>query len=157
MGSEVAGVNLSSSPSKIWLRAYANIQPGSGRTGSFYYSTNGTSFYSIRTPYTLNNTWQFFIGYQYSIFNYVTVLLGGSVLVSSFEMESGAPAFRNDYDHSHYGLAAKYHHHCSDCQGYSIQMGPVWWQWLDGPYRLYEWLGMLASESVVFPMLVSKR
>ncbi|RHZ68344.1 hypothetical protein CDV55_106613 [Aspergillus turcosus] len=91
-GSEVAGVNLSGSPSKIWLRAYANIQPGSGRTASFYYSTDGASFHSIGTPYTLNNTWQFFMGYRYGIFNYATMSLGGSVLVSSFEMESGAPA-----------------------------------------------------------------
>ncbi|KAF4151936.1 hypothetical protein CNMCM6069_002826 [Aspergillus lentulus] len=91
-GSEVAGVNLSGSPSKIWLRAYANIQPGSGKTASFYYSTDGASFHSIGTPYTLNNTWQFFMGYRYGIFNYATVSLGGSVLVSSFEMESGAPS-----------------------------------------------------------------
>jgi hypothetical protein len=91
-GSEVAGVNLSGSPSKIWLRAYANIQPGSGRTASFYYSTDGSSFHSIETPYTLNSTWQFFMGYRYGIFNYATASLGGSVLVSSFEMESGAPS-----------------------------------------------------------------
>ncbi|KAH1339961.1 hypothetical protein KXV68_009536 [Aspergillus fumigatus] len=91
-GSEVAGVNLSGSPSKIWLRAYANIQPGSGRTASFYYSTDGSSFQSIGAPYTLNNTWQFFMGYRYGIFNYATVSLGGSVLVSSFDMERGAPS-----------------------------------------------------------------
>jgi hypothetical protein len=32
------------------------------------------------------------MGYRYGIFNYATVSLGGSVLVSSFEMESGAPS-----------------------------------------------------------------
>jgi hypothetical protein len=32
------------------------------------------------------------MGYRYGIFNYATASLGGSVLVSSFEMESGAPS-----------------------------------------------------------------
>ncbi|GLI78230.1 hypothetical protein PoHVEF18_006539 [Penicillium ochrochloron] len=91
-GSEVSGVNLPSGTSKIWLRAAANIQPGSGRTASFSYSTDGLNFAGIGTPYVLNNTWNFFMGYRYGIFNYATSALGGSVVVNSFDMESGVPS-----------------------------------------------------------------
>lgn len=91
-GSEVSGINLPSGTSKIWLRAFANIQIGSGKTATFYYSTDGFTFQTIGSPYTLNNTWNFFMGYRYGIFNYATSSLGGSVLISSFDMESGPPS-----------------------------------------------------------------
>lgn len=90
-GSEVAGINLPSGTSKIWLRASADIHPGSGRTAAFYYSTDGTTFQTIGSPYVLNSTWNFFMGYRYAIFNYATSSLGGSVVVNSFDMESGSP------------------------------------------------------------------
>lgn len=91
-GHEVSGLNLPSGTSKIWLRAAANIQPGSGRTATFSYSTDGMNFVGIGTPYVLNNTWNFFMGYRYGIFNYATSALGGSVVVNSFHMESGVPS-----------------------------------------------------------------
>lgn len=90
-GNEVAGVNLPSGTSTIWLRASADIHPGSGRTAVFYYSTDGTTFHSIGSSYVLNNAWNFFMGYRYAIFNYATSSLGGSVVVNSFDMESGSP------------------------------------------------------------------
>jgi beta-xylosidase len=90
-GHEVSGVNLPGGTSKIWFRASANIQPGSGRTATFSYSTDGFTFANIGTPYILNNTWNFFMGYRYAIFNYATSELGGSVKVNSFSMESGLP------------------------------------------------------------------
>ncbi|KAJ5439033.1 uncharacterized protein N7458_010031 [Penicillium daleae] len=91
-GYEVTGLNLPAGTSKVWLRASANIQPGSGRTATFSYSTDGFTFVNIGTPYVLNNTWNFFIGYRYGIFNYATAELGGSVAVNSFSMESGLPS-----------------------------------------------------------------
>ncbi|KAJ5490712.1 hypothetical protein N7539_002279 [Penicillium diatomitis] len=90
-GSEVSGVNLPGGTSKIWLRAAADIRPGSGRTATFSYSTDGSSFVSIGHPFVLNNAWQFFMGYRYGIFNYATTALGGSVVVNSFDMQSGVP------------------------------------------------------------------
>lgn len=88
-GSEVAGVNLPGNTAKIWLRAFANIEPGSGRTATFYYSTDGSTYQAIGSPFTLNNAWEFFMGYRYAIFNFATSSLGGSVQVDSFDMESG--------------------------------------------------------------------
>ena len=36
----------------------------------------------------MDNSWQFFMGYRYAIFNYATQALGGSVKVSSFEVST---------------------------------------------------------------------
>ncbi|EAW09111.1 putative xylosidase/glycosyl hydrolase [Aspergillus clavatus NRRL 1] len=85
-GREVAGVNLPGGTSKIWLRASADIRPGSGRTATFHYSTDGSHFHSIGNAFTLNNSWEFYMGYRFGIFNYATSALGGSVHVSSFEL-----------------------------------------------------------------------
>jgi beta-xylosidase len=81
-GTEQAGTTVSGG--RIWLRVSANIQPGSGRTATFSYSTNGTTFTPLGPAFTLNNDWQFFMGYRYGIFNYATNALGGSVTVNQF-------------------------------------------------------------------------
>jgi beta-xylosidase len=83
-GSEAAGAAVSGG--KIWLRATANIQPGSGRTATFAYSTNGTSFTNLGPAFTLNSNWQFFMGYRFGIFNYATSALGGSVTVNQLAL-----------------------------------------------------------------------
>jgi len=83
-GSEAAGATVSGGT--IWLRATANIQPGSGRTASFSYSTNGTTFTALGPAFTLNNDWQFFMGYRFGIFNYATSALGGAVTVNRFDL-----------------------------------------------------------------------
>lgn len=85
-GSEVAGATISGGT--VYLRIHADINPGSGRQGRFYYSTTGTSFTQLGNPLTLNNAWQFFMGYRYAIFNFATKSLGGSVRVSSFTVNS---------------------------------------------------------------------
>jgi beta-xylosidase len=41
-GTEAAGATLSGS--RVWLRANADIRPGTGRPGTFSYSTDGTTF-----------------------------------------------------------------------------------------------------------------
>jgi beta-xylosidase len=81
-GAEAAGAAVSGG--KIWLRVSANIQPGSGRTATFSYSTNGTTFTTLGPAFTLNSDWQFFMGYRFGVFNYATTALGGAVTVNQF-------------------------------------------------------------------------
>jgi beta-xylosidase len=81
-GSEQAGAAVSGG--RIWLRASADIRPGSGRTATFSYSLDGTTFTALGPAFTLNNDWQFFMGYRFGIFNYATQGLGGAVTVNRF-------------------------------------------------------------------------
>jgi beta-xylosidase len=83
-GTEVASAAITGS--RIWLRASADIRPGSGRQARFSYSTDGTTFTSLGNALTLNNTWQFFMGYRFGIFNYATQSLGGAVTVRRFDL-----------------------------------------------------------------------
>ncbi|WBB61834.1 glycoside hydrolase 43 family protein [Streptomyces sp. WMMC500] len=71
---------------RIWLRARADIRPGSGRQAEFSYSTDGSGFSRLGPAFTLNNAWQFFMGYRYAVFNHATRALGGSVRVARFEL-----------------------------------------------------------------------
>jgi hypothetical protein len=71
---------------RIWLRASADIRPGSGRTATFSYSTDGTTFVPLGPAFVLNNAWEFFMGYRFGIFNYATQALGGAVTVRSFDL-----------------------------------------------------------------------
>jgi beta-xylosidase len=83
-GTEQAGATVTGG--RIWLRVSANIQPGSGRTATFSYSTNGSTFTPLGPALTLNNDWQFFMGYRFGLFNYATSALGGSVTVDRFDL-----------------------------------------------------------------------
>jgi beta-xylosidase len=83
-GSEVAGAAVSGG--RIWLRANADIRPGSGRQARFSYSTDGVNFVPLGSAFTLNNQWQFFMGYRFGIFNYATQALGGAVTVRRFDL-----------------------------------------------------------------------
>jgi beta-xylosidase len=83
-GTEQASVSVSGG--RIWLRISADIRPGSGRQARFSYSTDGVNFTSLGPAFTLNNAWQFFMGYRYAMFNYATRALGGAVTVKRFDM-----------------------------------------------------------------------
>lgn len=83
-GTEAASAAFSGS--KLWLRLSADIRPGSGRQGKFAYSTDGTTFTSLGPAATMNNSWEFFMGYRYGIFNFATSALGGHVVVKSFTL-----------------------------------------------------------------------
>ena len=72
------------------VRASADIRPGASRKGRFAYSTDGVTFLPIGTGFTLNNAWQFFMGYRFAVFNYATTALGGAVDVEAFEL-TGPP------------------------------------------------------------------
>ncbi|OLN81933.1 putative beta-xylosidase [Colletotrichum chlorophyti] len=81
-GSQAASAPISQR--RIWLRAAADIRPGAGRKGTFSYSLDGRTFVTLGSQLTLNNDWQFYMGYRYGIFNFATKSLGGSVKVESF-------------------------------------------------------------------------
>jgi hypothetical protein len=83
-GTEAASANVSGG--RIWLRANADIRPGSGRQGRFWYSTDGVNFTSLGPAFTLNNAWQFFMGYRYAMFNHATQTLGGAVTFERFDL-----------------------------------------------------------------------
>jgi beta-xylosidase len=83
-GSEQAGAAITGG--RIWLRVNADIRPGTGRQARFSYSTDGVTFTPLGPAYTLNNAWQFFMGYRYGIFNYATQSLGGAVTVRRFDL-----------------------------------------------------------------------
>ncbi|WP_052867880.1 glycoside hydrolase family 43 protein [Streptomyces niger] len=74
------------SGSRIWLRVKADITPGANRTARFSYSTDGAEFIPLGPAFTLNNAWQFFMGYRYALFNFTTGALGGSVRITRFEV-----------------------------------------------------------------------
>ncbi|HWS35556.1 MAG TPA: family 43 glycosylhydrolase [Actinoplanes sp.] len=81
-GTEAAGATVTGG--RIWLRATADIRPGAGRTATFSYSTDGTTFTRLGPAFTLNNAWQFFMGYRFGVFNHATRALGGTVTVNQF-------------------------------------------------------------------------
>ncbi|MDO3686742.1 RICIN domain-containing protein [Micromonospora sp. C28ISP2-4] len=83
-GTEIAGAAVSGG--RIWLRANADIRPGSGRQARFSYSTDGVNFVPLGNALTLNNAWQFFMGYRFGFFNYATQSLGGAVTVRQFSL-----------------------------------------------------------------------
>ncbi|WFE25279.1 family 43 glycosylhydrolase [Solwaraspora sp. WMMD791] len=85
-GVEVASALVSGG--RVWLRANADIRPGAGRQARFSYSTDGVNFVSFGPAFTLNNEWQFFMGYRFGIFNYATQALGGAVTVRRFELST---------------------------------------------------------------------
>lgn len=66
-GSTAASTPISKG--KIYLRGTVNINPGTGRTGSFSYSLDGLTYTALGSPLTLNNDWRFFMGYRWGIFN----------------------------------------------------------------------------------------
>ncbi|WP_031169390.1 family 43 glycosylhydrolase [Streptosporangium roseum] len=83
-GTEAASANISGG--RIWLRVNADIRPGSGRQARFSYSTDGVTFTPLGPALTLNNAWQFFMGYRFAMFNYATQSLGGAVTVRRFDL-----------------------------------------------------------------------
>jgi beta-xylosidase len=86
MGTEAATAAVSGG--KIWLRITSDIHPGANSKATFYYSTDGTKFTQLGGAFTMNNAYQYFMGYRYAIFNYATAALGGSINVASFDLST---------------------------------------------------------------------
>jgi beta-xylosidase len=84
-GSQVAGATVSGG--RLWLRVNADIRPGVNRQAVFSYSTDGTTFRQLGA-FSLNNAWQFFMGYRFGIFNYATSSTGGAVTVPQFTLST---------------------------------------------------------------------
>ncbi|GHH71634.1 xylosidase [Streptomyces sulfonofaciens] len=85
-GTEEAGAAVPGT--RIWLRAHADIRPGSGRPVTFSYSTDGRTFSTLGPTFAMGNAWQFFMGHRYAVFNHATQALGGSVKVERFELSA---------------------------------------------------------------------
>jgi beta-xylosidase len=83
-GTEVASATVTGNT--IWLRLTADISVGSGKLGKFSYSTDGTTFSFLGSSYAMNNSWEFYMGYRFGIFNFATSALGGAVTVKSFAL-----------------------------------------------------------------------
>jgi beta-xylosidase len=85
-GTQQASASVSGG--KIWLRVNANISPGPSDQARFSYSTDGVNFTALGPAFTLDNSWQFFLGYRFALFDYATQNLGGSVNVSQFTLST---------------------------------------------------------------------
>jgi beta-xylosidase len=85
-GTEAASAAVSGG--KVWLRVNADIHPGTGRQGHFSYSTDGTHFTSLGPGFVMDNSWQFFMGYRFALFNYATRALGGAVTIPQFTLST---------------------------------------------------------------------
>jgi beta-xylosidase len=87
-----SGPTLASTTKEIWLRIKADITPAFGtstaRTTTFEYSLDGISFTQLGKPFSMTNTWEFFTGYRFGVFNFATKALGGRINVKSFNLES---------------------------------------------------------------------
>ncbi|MEU0805981.1 glycoside hydrolase 43 family protein [Streptomyces sp. NPDC005970] len=83
-GREVVSTSIRGN--RIWLRATADIRPGTGREGHFSYSTDGINFAPLGAAFVLKNDWQFFMGYRFALFHHATRALGGSVRIRRFEL-----------------------------------------------------------------------
>ena len=86
------GPSLTSNTTEVWLRIEADITPAFSnttavRTTTFWYSTDGQSFTQLGDPFLMTNTWQFFTGYRFGVFNFATKALGGKTTVKSFDLE----------------------------------------------------------------------
>ncbi|KAG8896211.1 hypothetical protein FRC00_006283, partial [Tulasnella sp. 408] len=80
---------VSISGGSIYLRITADIAPGGTQQATFFYSTNGSTFNSIGSAFSMNTDWHFFMGYRFGIFNYATSALGGYVNVPLFQLDAG--------------------------------------------------------------------
>ena len=83
---QVDGGSGGSGGSRVWLRATADIRPGSARQATFSYSTDGTTFTPLGPAFTLDNRPNFFMGNRFAIFNHATAALGGAVTVNRFSL-----------------------------------------------------------------------
>lgn len=79
-GTDIASVPITQG--KIWLRGTAD--PLGTKNVSFQYSTDGTTFTSLGSAYTLSDDYSLFMGFRWGIFNFATKGLGGSVKVLSY-------------------------------------------------------------------------
>ncbi|KAM7198185.1 Glycosyl hydrolase, five-bladed beta-propellor domain containing protein [Rhypophila sp. PSN 637] len=87
------GPNVASGTTgEVWFKITADITPAFGtnteRTTSFAYSTDGGKTYTNLGPaFGMSNSWRYFTGYRFGVFNFATKAKGGEVTVKSFGMQ----------------------------------------------------------------------
>lgn len=84
------GPTLPGGITKVWLRVEADITPAfqlpQERTTTFSYSTDGVTFTRLGPAFAMTNSYRYFSGYRYAVFNHATRQLGGEVKVLNFTM-----------------------------------------------------------------------
>lgn len=82
---------LNAGAEEVWLRIEADITPAFNtdveRTTAFSYSLDGEEYTQLGPEFAMSNSWTYFTGYRFGVFNHATKELGGEVLVKSFTME----------------------------------------------------------------------
>ncbi|KAL5118689.1 hypothetical protein ACEQ8H_003366 [Pleosporales sp. CAS-2024a] len=85
------GPTLDATTTDLYLRIQADITPAFGtntaRQATFWYSTDGKTFTQLGSSFGLTNTWEFFTGYRFGVFNFATKALGGQITAKSFELK----------------------------------------------------------------------
>jgi beta-xylosidase len=86
------GPVLTANTTNLYLRIESEITPAFSNTNAvrettFWYSMDGGEFKQLGPAFNMSNTWQFFTGYRFGVFNFATKELGGELLVKSFEIE----------------------------------------------------------------------
>jgi beta-xylosidase len=89
-GRTETSASLPTNTKTVWLRLHADIKPAGSHQGTFSWSTDGKTFKQLGSPYTMNTTYYFFIGYRFGIFNFAENALGGQVTVNSFDLALGS-------------------------------------------------------------------
>lgn len=92
IGTTAGTANLEAGANTIWLRGSMDATPG-GHSVGFSYSTDGSTFTSLGSSFSLNTDWHWFQGQRWAIFNFATKALGGSVVLESFT-QSGPEQFQ---------------------------------------------------------------
>ena len=54
---------------------------------TFSHSTDDVTFTQLGQAFSMNNDWQFFMGYRFALFNFGTLASGGYVDFDSFHVE----------------------------------------------------------------------
>ena len=141
-GSEAAGTSVSGG--RIWLRAQADIRPGSSRPVTFSYSTDGNTFTTLGPTFSMGNAWQFFMGHRFAIFNYATQALGGSVEVEQFTLAtSGSSSGTVHLVNARSGLLL-------GVEGMSTADGAMILQWSDNGTADHNWDVINDGDAVKF-------
>lgn len=85
------GPVLGADVEEVWLRIEADITPAfelqEERATVFSYSLDGEEYTRLGPEFAMSNSWRYFTGYRFGVFNHATKELGGEVLVKSFTME----------------------------------------------------------------------
>lgn len=87
------GPSIAASTTDLWLQVRTDITPAFSGTNAvrqttFWYSTDGKTYTQLGPSFGMTNTYNFFTGYRFGVFNFATKALGGKVTVKSFDMES---------------------------------------------------------------------